>query len=84
MASAKNNATFPDYKSWSSALLRSRNLSRMYILVFKLAVYSLITAASAVLLAILRHRLRQWCLWKIPGPSNPSFLWGNVSPFQEF
>ena len=43
---------------------------------FKLALYSLFTAAGSVFLVILKHRLKQRCLWKIPGPSNPSLLWG--------
>ncbi|KAI9461967.1 cytochrome P450, partial [Lactarius psammicola] len=30
-----------------------------------------------VLLSVLKHRLRQRCLQKIPGPSNPSLFWGH-------
>jgi len=48
----------------------------MHIIV-KLAVSSLFTATGAVFLAVLRHQLRQRCLWKIPGPSNPSLIWGH-------
>ncbi|KAI0294461.1 cytochrome P450 [Multifurca ochricompacta] len=49
----------------------------MFALIFKAAIYVLLAFAGSALLIILKHRLRHRCLWKIPGPSNPSFVWGH-------
>ncbi|KAI9458417.1 cytochrome P450 [Lactarius psammicola] len=44
---------------------------------FELVAYSLVALAGAVSLSVLRHRFRQRCLQKIPGPPNPSRFWGH-------
>ncbi|KAI0270680.1 cytochrome P450 [Gloeopeniophorella convolvens] len=50
----------------------------MLVTLFKLATCIALALAGATLFVRLRHRLRQRCLWKVPGPSNPSFVWGNL------
>ncbi len=45
---------------------------------FKFSTYALVTLAGAASLALLRHRFRQRSLQKIPGPSNPSLVWGEL------
>ncbi|KAH9994081.1 cytochrome P450 [Russula compacta] len=49
----------------------------MLALVFKTALFALLALAGAAFLAALKHWARQRCLWKIPGPSNPSFAVGH-------
>jgi hypothetical protein len=46
--------------------------------IFQLATCSIVALAGAVLLSALRHWFRQRCLQKIPGPSNPSLIWGKI------
>ncbi|KAI0270687.1 cytochrome P450 [Gloeopeniophorella convolvens] len=57
----------------------------MLILILKLAAYSLGVVASTILFVLARHRVKQQCLWKVAGPSSPSFVWGHwrdmFSPF---
>ncbi len=48
----------------------------MSVLIFRFAAYAIVALAGAVLLPVLKHRFRQRCLQKIPGPSNPSLIWG--------
>jgi cytochrome P450 len=43
----------------------------------RFAAYVIAALAGAFLLSLLRHRFRQRCLQKIPGPSNPSLIWGH-------
>ncbi|KAI0262767.1 cytochrome P450 [Gloeopeniophorella convolvens] len=50
----------------------------MLVTLFKLAAYATLALAGAILFVLLRHRLRQQCLWKVPGPPSPSFVWGNM------
>ncbi|KAI0262732.1 cytochrome P450 [Gloeopeniophorella convolvens] len=50
----------------------------MLVTLFKLATYTALALAGAILFVLLRHRLRQRCLWKVPGPPSPSFVWGNM------
>jgi hypothetical protein len=50
----------------------------MLVLLFKSALYAFIAFTSATFLVVLRHRFRQQHLWKIPGPSNPSLIWGKI------
>ncbi|KAI9432668.1 cytochrome P450 [Lactarius indigo] len=47
------------------------------ILIFRFAAYAIVTLAGAVLFSVLNHRFRQRSLQKIPGPSNPSLIWGH-------
>ena len=42
------------------------------------AIAGIAALASAVLFSLLRHRFRQRGLQKIPGPSNPSLIWGKT------
>jgi hypothetical protein len=49
----------------------------MALFLFKISAYALLALASATFLAVLKRRLRQRSLCKIPGPSNPSFFWGH-------
>jgi hypothetical protein len=50
----------------------------MLVLLFRFAAYALFAFVVTVLLVVLRHRFRQNHLWNIPGPSNPSLVWGNI------
>jgi hypothetical protein len=50
----------------------------MLVLLFRFAAYALSALAITVLLVVLKHRFRQIHLWNIPGPSNPSLVWGNI------
>jgi hypothetical protein len=50
----------------------------MALFLFKISAYALLALASATFLAVLKRRLRQRSLCKIPGPSNPSFFWGKI------
>ncbi|KAI9463351.1 cytochrome P450 [Lactarius psammicola] len=44
---------------------------------FKIFAYALVALAGVALLAVLKHRIRQRSLQRIPGPSNPSLFWGH-------
>lgn len=59
-------------------MLRMLTSLVMTIFFFKLSAYALVALASAALLALLKRRLRQRGLCKIPGPTNPSFVWGKL------
>ncbi|KAI9461548.1 cytochrome P450 [Lactarius psammicola] len=45
---------------------------------FKIFAYALVALAGVALLAVLKHRIRQRSLQRIPGPSNPSLFWGKL------
>ncbi len=45
---------------------------------FEFAAYALVALTGAASLALLRHRIKQRSLQKIPGPSNPSLIWGEL------
>jgi len=47
------------------------------LIVFRFAVYAIAALVGAVLFSLLRHRFRQRGLQKIPGPPNPSLIWGH-------
>jgi len=49
----------------------------MLVFDFRLIIYALFVLLGAGLLCLLRHKVRQRCLWKIPGPPNPSLIWGH-------
>ncbi|KAI9440830.1 cytochrome P450 [Lactarius indigo] len=44
---------------------------------FEPVAYALVALGGAAFLAALRHRFRQRCLQKIPGPPSPSYFWGH-------
>jgi hypothetical protein len=50
----------------------------MLVLLFKFISYAFLAFAGAAFLVVLRHRFRQQHLWKIPGPSTPSLVWGKI------
>jgi hypothetical protein len=50
----------------------------MLVLLFKFASYAFLAFSGAAFLVSLRRRFRQLHLWKIPGPSNPSLVWGKI------
>jgi hypothetical protein len=50
----------------------------MLVLLFKFASYVFLAFAGGAFLVVLRHRFRQQHLWKIPGPSAPSLIWGKT------
>ena len=54
------------------------HLPNMLVLLFKFASYVFLAFAGGAFLVILRHRFRQQQLWKIPGPSSPSLIWGTI------
>ncbi|KAI0270683.1 cytochrome P450 [Gloeopeniophorella convolvens] len=57
----------------------------MLALLLKLTAYIFGAVASTTLFVFARHRLKQRCLWRVAGPSSPSFIWGHwrdmFSPF---
>jgi hypothetical protein len=59
------------------SILRPTSLI-MALFLLKLSSYSLLALASATFLAVLKRRLRQRGLCKIPGPTNTSFFWGKI------
>lgn len=50
----------------------------MPVSIFRFVAYAIASVAGAILLSLLRHRFRQRCLQNIPGPSNPSLIWGKI------
>ena len=59
------------------SLLRPTSLI-MALFLFNLSMYTLVAMASVTTLVVLKRRLRQRSLYKIPGPSNPSIFWGKI------
>ena len=52
--------------------------SIMSVRYLELVAYALVALVGAASLATLRHWVRQRTLQKIPGPPNPSYIWGKV------
>ena len=50
----------------------------MSVRYFELVAYALVSLVGAASFAALWHRVRQRTLQKIPGPPNPSYIWGKV------
>jgi hypothetical protein len=49
----------------------------MLLALFRPVAYALLAFTSAAILVVLTRRFRQRHLWDVPGPSNPSFVWGD-------
>jgi hypothetical protein len=64
--------------SLAGARVQSYHFPNMLVLLFKFASYAFLAFAGAAFFVIVRHRFRQQHLWKIPGPSNPSVVWGKI------